>query len=167
MEPTQRLAMVCAETNRIKQNEEAQALTLLQERAPEPWPVALWPTQLVGTPMDPTRLAANVPMPVLPHGVRPPNIGYNFVCTNVPGAQVPQYLCGHEITDQIGPLILTGNVGFSVTILSYNQMLFFGFISEPRLMPDVEQIAVSADQTFQTLLTAARQRAESLRAESA
>ncbi len=167
MEPTQRLAMVCAETNRIKQNEEAQALTLLQERAPEPWPVALWPTQLVGTQMDPTRLAANLPMPVLPHGVRPPNIGYNFVCTNVPGAQVPQYLCGHQITDQVGLLVLTGNVGFSVTILSYNQMLFFGFISEPRLMPDVERIAESAEETFQTLLAQARARADALRTESA
>jgi WS/DGAT/MGAT family acyltransferase len=167
MEPTQRLAVVCAETTKIKQNQEAQALTLLQDSAPEPWPVALWPTQLVGTPMDPTRLAANMPMPLLPHGIRPPNIGYNFVCTNVPGAQVPQYLCGHQITDQVGLLVLTGNVGFSVTILSYNQMLFFGFISEPRLMPDVEKIAQGAEQTFSALLAQARQRADSLKADSA
>jgi len=167
MDPTQRLAVVCAETAKIKQNQEAQALTLLQDSAPEPWPVALWATQLVGTPMDPTRLAANMPMPLLPHGIRPPNIGYNFVCTNVPGAQVPQYLCGHQITDQVGLLVLTGNVGFSVTILSYNQMLFFGFISEPRLMPDVEKIAQGAEQTFSALLAQARQRADSLKADSA
>ena len=162
MEATQRLATVCAETSRIKQNEEAQALTLLQESAPEPWPMAMWPSQLVGTPLDPTRFAASLPMPVLPHGVRPPNIGYNFVCTNVPGAQVPQYLCGHLVTEQLGLLILTGNVGFSVTILSYNQMLFFGFIAEPRLMPDVEKIAGSAEETFNALLENARARADSL-----
>ena len=163
MQPAQRLNAVCAETVRIKENQEAQALTLLQESAPEPWPIALWPTQLTGTPMDPGQFAARMPLPVLPPGIRPPNIGYNFVCTNVPGAQVPQYLCGHIVTDQVGLLILTGNVGFSVTILSYNQTLFFGFISEPRLMPDVANIAISAEETFNALLEKAREHADSFK----
>ncbi len=162
MSETQRLTTVVAETQRIKQNQEAQALTLLQESAPEPWPVAMWANQLISTPFDPTALAARFPMPVLPAGVRPPNVGYNFVCTNVPAAQVPQYILGHKITDQIGLLILTGNVGFSVTILSYNQELFFGFISEPRLMPDVEKIAANVDAAFNALLDAAREHAASL-----
>jgi diacylglycerol O-acyltransferase / wax synthase len=162
MPPAQRLSAVCAETEKIKQNQEAQALTLLQESAPEPWPVALWPTQLVGTAYDPTALAARVPLPVLPQGIRPPNIGYNFTCTNVPGAQVPQYLCGHRILDQVGLLILTGNVGFSVTILSYNKTLFFGFICEPRLLPDIEKINTAAQATFDALLEKARERTASL-----
>lgn len=162
MAPTQRLAAVCSETDRIKNNQEAQALTLLQESAPEPWPVALWPTQMIGTSFDPTVLASKIPMPILPQGIRPPNIGYNFTCTNVPGAQVPQYLCGHKVSDQIGLLILNGNIGFSVTILSYNKELFFGFISEPRLMPDVDKIATSANKTFDALLEQARQRTASL-----
>ncbi len=162
MPETQRLTTVVAETQRIKQNQEAQALTLLQESAPEPWPVAMWANQLISTPLDPTALAARFPMPVLPAGVRPPNVGYNFVCTNVPASQVPQYILGHKITDQIGLLILTGNVGFSVTILSYNQELFFGFISEPRLMPDVEKIAANVDAAFNALLDAARAHSASL-----
>ncbi len=162
MTPLQRLATVCAETEKIKQNQDAQALTMLQKSAPEPWPVALWPTQLVGTPMDPTAMASRLPMPMLPSGVRPPNIGYNFTCTNVPGPQVPQYMCGHKVLSQIGLLILTGNIGFSVTILSYNKTLFFGFISEPRLMPDVERISGTAADTFNALLDAARERAASL-----
>ena len=159
---TQRLSSVCAETETIKQNQDAQALTMLQKSAPEPWPVALWPTQLVGTPLDPTAMAARIPMPLLPSGVRPPNIGYNFTCTNVPGSQVPQYMCGQQVTDQIGLLILTGNVGFSVTILSYNKTLLFGFISEPRLLPDVEKISAAAGNTFNALLEAARERAAGL-----
>lgn len=167
MEADQRLAVVTAETNRIKMNQEAQALTLMQENAPEPWPVALWPAQLVGTQYDPTAFAARFPMPMLPKGFRPPNIGYNFTCTNVPGAQVPQYLCGHLVTDQIGLLVLTGNVGFSVTILSYNKTLFFGFISEPRLMPDVERIAETSAETFNHLLAKARERTASLQSTSA
>jgi WS/DGAT/MGAT family acyltransferase len=162
MDPVQRLATVTAETTKIKENQDAQALTQMQQGGPEPWPVAFWANQLVGTPFDPTALAANLPMPTFPKGMRPPNIGYNFTCTNVPAAQVPQYLCGHLVTDQIGLLVLTGNVGFSVTILSYNQMLYFGFISEPRLMPDVEKIAEVAAETFQTLLNSARLRAEAM-----
>ncbi len=167
MSETQRLTAVIAETQRIKQNQEAQALTYLQESAPEPWPVAMWANQLISTPLDPTALAARLPMPVLPAGLRPPNVGYNFVCTNVPAAQVPQYLLGHLVTDQIGILILTGNVGFSTTILSYNQQLCFGFISEPRLMPDVEKIVEYADAAFQSLLDAAREHTASLSPDTA
>lgn len=164
MPTRQRLSTVISETERIKQNQDAQALTLMQESAVvEPWPIALWPSQLVGTPFDPTALAAAMPMPVMPNlGVRPPNIGYNFTCTNVPGAQVPQYLAGHVVTDQIGLLILNGNVGFSVTILSYNKTLFFGFICEPRLLPKIQDIADSAEAAFATLLDAAREHTASL-----
>lgn len=159
MEATQRLAAVCAETGRIKQNQDAQALTVMQQTLPEPWPIALWPTQIVGTRYDPAALAANVPLPRLPAGVHPPNVGYNFTCTNVPGPQVPQYLCGCRVRDQIGLLVLTGNIGFSVTILSYNKQLNFGFICEPRLMPDVQIVADAASATFDELLEAARARA--------
>ena len=159
MVATARLEAVITEMERIKQEEEAQALTLFRESMPSVPPVALLFTQLVGTPFDPTALAARLPMPILPNpGIRPPNPGINFVCTNVPGVQVPQYMCGHEVTDTIGLLVLTGNVGFSVTILSYNKQLFFSFICEPRLLPDLERIAEAADAVFGELLSAARAR---------
>lgn len=163
MPTAQRLNTVIAETERIKQNRDAQALTMMQENAVEPWPIALWPTQFVGTPFDPTQMAANFPAPVLPPaGPRPPTIGYNFTCTNVPGPQVPLYLLGRPITDQIGLLILNGNIGFSTTILSYNKTLFFGFICEPRLLPEVQDISDSAEQAFVNLLDSARARTTEL-----
>ena len=164
MDVLTRLSAVCAETSRIKDAEEAQALTLAQERAPEPWPVAMWPSQMVSTPLDPTALAAALPSPQLPRSIRPPNPGYNFVCTNVPGPQVPMYLCGREVTDQIGLLILWGNVGFSTTVLSYNRKLSLGFICEPKLMPDVTLIREATDGAFQRLLDAARERTQNLQA---
>ncbi len=160
----QRLAAVIAETDRIKGNSEAQALTMLQDAAPEPWPVGMWPTQLVGSAYDPTAVAARMPAPLLPAGIRPPNVGFNFVCTNVPGVQVPQYLCGHEVSHQIGVLLLSANLGFGVTILSYNKKLVFGFISEPRLLPDVERIQEHSEAAFEELLAAARERASALQA---
>ena len=79
----------------------------------------------------------------------------------MPGVQVPQYLCGLDVTDTIGLLVLNGNVGFSITILSYNRQLFFNFICEPRLLPDLESIVSAADDVFGELLSAAQIKAGS------
>lgn len=157
LDPVQRLNAVVGETERIKREEEAQAITVLQESMPYVPPIAMLSSQLVGTPMDPTAAVARMNLPLQPRigGFRPPNLGINFVCTNVPGVQVPQYMCGLEVVDTIGLLVLTGNVGFSVTILSYNRQLFFSFICEPRLLPDLEMIAAAADDVFNELLEAA------------
>jgi hypothetical protein len=162
MNPATRLGAVCAEVERIKEQQEAQALTLLQHTVPEPWPVALAPMQLVGTRFDPTALPARMTLPVMRSvgGIRPPNFGLNFVCTNVPGVQVPQYLCGHRVLDTIGVLVLSGNIGLGVTILSYNQGLYFSFICEPRLLPDLEVITDAVEAAYGELLSAARARAE-------
>jgi WS/DGAT/MGAT family acyltransferase len=158
MDVVQRLTTVCAETERIKQDEEAQALAQITEGASLVWPIALAPTQLTGTPLDPTALAARLPLPVYAKSRwRPPNIGYNFVCTNIPGVRVPQYLLGHQVTDTIGLLVLAFNVGFSVTVMSYNKELFFSFICEPRLLPDLETVVDAAQASFDELLTAARE----------
>lgn len=165
MDVAKRLIAVCAETNRIKDDQEAQALALLTNSDTGIWPVAMAPTQLVGTPWDPTRLLARFPLPIMPNlGWRPPNYGINFVCTNVPGVQVPQYLKGHKVLDTIGVLVLSGNVGYSVTIMSYNQELFFCLICEPRLLPDLDVMLAAADSAFDELLAAARARMQQLSA---
>ncbi|MFT5211362.1 MAG: diacylglycerol O-acyltransferase [Flavobacterium sp.] len=160
MDCLQRLNVVIAETERIKRDEEAQAMTVLQESMPTLPPLGMIASQLVGTNFDPTAVAASMPLPPVPSigGYRPPNLGYNFTCTNVPGVQVPQYMCGHEVTDTVGLLVLNGNVGFSITILSYNKKLFFNFICEPRLLPDLELIVQGADDVFQELMSAAQQK---------
>lgn len=166
MECLQRLNEVIAETERIKRDEEAQALTVMQESMPAIPPVAMLGAQLVGTPLDPTVLAARFPSPVIPamRGYRPPHLGYNFTCTNVPGVQIPQYMCGLEVTDTVGLLVLNGNVGFSITILSYNKQLFFSFICEPRLLPDLDKIVDAADDVFHELQAAAEQKNQLRRA---
>ncbi|MFT5133832.1 MAG: diacylglycerol O-acyltransferase [Gammaproteobacteria bacterium] len=160
MDCLQRLNVVIAETERIKRDEEAQAMTVLQESMPTMPPLGMVASQLIGTNFDPTALAARMQLPPMPSigGYRPPNLGYNFTCTNVPGVQVPQYMCGHEVTDTVGLLVLNGNVGFSITILSYNKNLFFNFICEPRLLPDLELIVQGADDVFQELMSAAQQK---------
>ena len=138
----------------------------MQESMPAIPPIAMLASQLVGTPLDPTLLAARFPPPVIPamRGYRPPHLGYNFTCTNVPGVQVPQYMCGLEVTDTVGLLVLNGNVGFSITILSYNKQLFFSFICEPRLLPDLDKIVDAADDVFHELQAAAEQKNQLRRA---
>ncbi len=168
MDILERLHVVVAETEKIKREEAAQALTVFQDSMPSIPPVAMLGTQLVGTQFDPTALAARIPMPIMPAiGPRPPNMGVNFTCTNVPGVQVPQYMCGAEVTDTIGLLVLTGNTGFSVTILSYNKQLFFSFICEPRLLPDLEVITEGADAAFTELLQLANAKQDQLAQELA
>lgn len=163
MSPRNRLAAVCTEMNSIKENQDAQAMTLTSEAANGLWPVAMAPTQLVGTDLDPTIWAARFPLPIMPDlGWKPPNPGINFICTNVPGVQVPLYLAGHKVLDTIGLLILSGNVGFSTTVLSYNKELFINYICEPRLMPDLEVLTQSTNDAFDELLEAAREHAQTL-----
>ena len=163
MDPSSRLAAVRTEMENIKSNEDAQAVTLASEAGSGIWPLAMAPTQVVGTSLDPTVWAARFPLPVMPDlGWQPPNVGINFVCTNVPGVQVPLYLAGHKVRDTIGLLILCGNVGFSTTVLSYNKELYINYICEPRLMPNLGALTAASNEAFDELLAAARQHVEEL-----
>ena len=62
--------------------------------------------------------------------------------------------------------MLTGTSGFSVTILSYNKQLFFNFICEPRLLPDLEVIVNSADDVFLDLLRLAQEKNDATQQET-
>lgn len=153
----ERLDLVIEETERLKANREPQALELMMESSPYVPPIAMAQTLLVGTPFDPTALAARFPPPVLPNpGLLPPLIGFNFTCTNVPGVQVPLYIAGHKVLHTFGTLMLSGNLGFGVAVLSYDQRLYFNFTSDQRLMPDVELMRSGVDDAFSELLELAR-----------
>lgn len=157
MEITERLRKVRWETEHIKQNREAQAMELMMETLPSFPPATMAPTLLVGTAFDPTALAARFPLPVPPSFVpRMPMVGYNFTCTNIPGVQTQQYVAGHRILDSLALLMLSANIGFGIAVVSYNQNLYFNFVSDPRLLPDLDLMADGTVQAFEELLTAAR-----------
>ena len=153
----ERYHAVLAETEAIKRNEEAQALTLMNESTPS-YPAAMMaPTLLVGTAFDPTSFAAQYPGPVLPNvGQRPPYFGFNFTCTNVPGVQVPLYIAGHKMETMLGVLMLGGPLGYGVAVGSYNQEMIFAMIGETRLMPDLENMVAAVEGAFAELLAEAR-----------
>jgi len=50
------------------------------------------------------------------------------------------------------------------TILSYNQALYFSFICEPRMLPDLPVLTNAAEAAYGELLSAARTRTEQARA---
>lgn len=157
MRMTERLTTVIEETERLKANQEPQALELLMESSPSVPPVAMAQTLLVGSPFDPTAVAARFPIPVLPSiGPRPPLTGFNFTCSNVPGVQVPLYIAGHKVLHTYGTLMLSGTLGFGVVVGSYDQRLYFNFTSDPRLMPDVELMRTGVEDAFAEILDLAR-----------
>ena len=157
MDMRERLRAVCEETERIKHNEEAQSLTLMNETSMSMPAVAMAPAMLVGTRFDPTVLAAQMPAPIAPKiGQRPPFFGFNFTCTNVPGVQVAQYLAGHEVSSMVAFLMLSGTLGYGVAVTSYNQQMIFNYISESRLLPDIEVMSEAVEEAFEELLAEAR-----------
>ncbi len=156
MEITERLRKVRWETEHIKQNREAQAMELMMESMPSMPPLTMAPTLLVGSAFDPTAIAARFPLPVPPSfAPRLPMVGYNFTCTNIPGVQTAQYLLGHRISDSLAVLMLNGNIGYGIAVVSYNQGLYFNFISDPRLLPDLNVMADGVVDAFAELLAAA------------
>ncbi len=154
---------VVVETSRIKQDHEAQAMALIQEVTPSVPAVAMAPLLAVGTPFDPTRLGASFPAPIPPTVLpRPPNFGVNFVITNVPGVQVPQYIAGHEVIEQRAIMMIGGNMGLGVVVTSYNQKMIVTFTADPRLLPDLDELNSACEQVFEELLETAREHTASL-----
>ena len=91
-------------------------------------------------------------------GPRPPLVGFNFTCTNVPGVQVPQYIAGRKIVRVLGTLMLSGTLGYGVGVGSYDQRLFFNLTSDPRLLADLELMRGGIEDCFAELLELAESR---------
>ena len=62
------------------------------------------------------------------------------VLTNVPGPAEPLFLAGGQVRDMMFWVPQTGNVGMGVSILSYNGQIFFGLITDRKLVPDPSRI---------------------------
>ncbi len=78
-------------------------------------------------------------------------MGFNFTCTNVPGPTWTQYLCGKEIIETTGTLMLSGNLGFGVSVGSMAGRLYFNFTSDPRLLGELSKVADFVDEAVREL----------------
>lgn len=153
MDLVERLRYVNAETERIKGAQLPQALERLMSIADR------IPPTLMGVGSRISTMALSVATTMFkfsgykprPDGFLLPTLGINFVATNVPGVQVPQYLFGHKCLEQV-PLVPCGaTLGYGVAILSYNSTLCFGMSADPNLMPDVSLMKFFVDEIFAEL----------------
>ena len=166
MNAVERHKYVRWETEQIKQNREAQALQLLTEMIP---PMPPDPTtdgtalgSIFGAPsinfatFNPLALLSRFAPPLMPNNLAQlPLAGFNFTFTNVPGVQTTQYLLGHKVVDQLAVLMLAGNLGYGMAIMSYDQALTFNLVADPSLMPDLGHMAELVEAVFYELAEAA------------
>ncbi len=148
----ERHAAVRAEMDKLKANDEATALHAMTQANADAPAAAMASTLAVGTPFDPTAFAAQNPVPVLPHvGPRPPLVGFNFTCTNVPGIPHQTYIKGHRMLYGTGTMMIGGTLGLGVSCGSGNGDISINFTADPRLIPDVDAILLAMDEAFEEL----------------
>ncbi len=62
------------------------------------------------------------------------------VMTNVPGPKKPVYLAGAKLKQPLVWVPQAGNVGAGLAILTYNDIVQFGFIADAQLVPDPDEM---------------------------
>jgi len=78
------------------------------------------------------------------------------VMTNVPGPQVPLYLAGAQLTDLMFWVPQSGRMGLGTSILSYNDKVYLGVVTDVGLVPDPERIIEGFHQEYEALMTLVR-----------
>lgn len=74
------------------------------------------------------------------------------VLTNVPGPKRPLYLAGSQMKEMMFWVPQNGNIGLGISILSYNGKVFFGLISDHRLLPEPSAVINRFRKEFEKLL---------------
>jgi diacylglycerol O-acyltransferase / wax synthase len=153
MDVVERLKLITEETERIKAAGSAQALEAMMQLGDAIAPTMIAPVARAATTMIDVagRLAKWTDWRPRPDGFGLPARGINFIATNVPGVQVPQYVNGHVCLDMVPLVPIGATMGYGVAILSYYKSLYFGMMSDPRIMPDVALMKAFADDAFAEL----------------
>lgn len=134
-DPVRRMESVWKTTAGLKESKQAlggEALTAISE-----WTV---PNVLVQA----VRLAART---------RP----YNLVVTNVPGPQIPLYVCGARMTASFPVVPLFSEMGLSVGLFSYDGGLYWGLNADWEHIPDLHDLVLAIDASFRELQRAAEE----------
>ena len=74
------------------------------------------------------------------------------VLTNVPGPRQPLYLGGARIGEMMFWVPQNGTIGMGISILSYDGEVYFGMISDRRLVPDPDAIVARFRTEFDKLV---------------
>jgi WS/DGAT/MGAT family acyltransferase len=66
---------------------------------------------------------------------------FNLIVTNVPGPQLPLYVCGRELLDVFPVAFLPERHALAVAIMSYNGAINFGLLGDLDALPDIDVLA--------------------------
>jgi diacylglycerol O-acyltransferase / wax synthase len=83
---------------------------------------------------------------------------FNLCISNVPGPNVPVYLCGAKLLAHYPVSVITDGQGLNITLVGYLGRLHFGLVSCRELVPDLDVLADYLVDELDTLLKAASQR---------
>ena len=64
---------------------------------------------------------------------------------------------GHRISGQTTVMMMSGNLGLGVAVISFNQKLIINLTSDPRLLPDLELLDQHINDVVAELLTMVRE----------
>ncbi len=127
--PVRALELIAATTRGLKEKHEALGAQMLTQV-----------TEWTGSTL--LNIAARLAKRTLP---------FNTVVTNVPGPQVPLYLCGSKLLQTYPMVPLFVKQGFGVALFSYNGNLHWGVNADWDVMPDLDDFVAVLAESFKEL----------------
>jgi len=91
---------------------------------------------------------------------------FNLCISNVPGPNVPVYLCGAKLLAHYPVSVITDGQGLNITVVGYLGRLHFGLVSCRELVPDIDVLADYLVDELAQLVKAARPLAAAQKAAS-
>ena len=128
-DPRRRLQRVIETMARMKQSGQVRGSELLEELSDWTAPAVLNQT---------VRMAARVR-------------AFNLVVTNVPGPDIPLYLCGAPLLEPYPVVPLYSNQALGIALFSYHGALYWGFNSDWDRIPDLHELVDALALHFQEL----------------
>jgi WS/DGAT/MGAT family acyltransferase len=92
---------------------------------------------------------------------------FNVTISNVPGPNVPVYLCGAKLLAHYPVSVITAGQGLNITVVGYLGRLHFGLTSCRELVPDIEALASYLVDELELLAKAAAQHPNGTKAKPA
>jgi len=84
---------------------------------------------------------------------------FNLTISNVPGPNVPAYLCGAKLIAHYPVSVVTDGQGLNITLVGYLGKLHFGLVVCRELIPDIDVLAGYLVDDLALLVEAAEKRA--------
>jgi diacylglycerol O-acyltransferase / wax synthase len=84
---------------------------------------------------------------------------FNLCISNIPGPNLPVYLCGAKLLAHYPVSVITDGQGLNITVVGYLGQLHFGLVCCRELVPDIDALAGYLSDELEVLLAAAGSRA--------